>query len=281
REATYPRLDRLTHISTGYDALFYVGAAVLFLHSYSRANTPLLRQQLKWVTRGTLLAVLPFTLFYAIPYLLHLEPPRLLTNLAGLSLVFLPLTFAWAIVRYRLMDTDLIYKRGVAYTLATGVVVGASSGVIALSAVMIHRGFSEQARDWALGITIVVLVAIFDPLKRRIQGWVDRAFDRHRYDYRKALVEFGRGLSSETDLQALLNSIVEQLPRTLLVARVAVFLAEDSGRLRLAAAHGLPEEFDKGQAQDRFNSGSLALGFLDFDQAQDHSHIFLENAQNA
>ena len=93
---------------------------MLFLRSYSRADSPLLRQQLKWVTRGTLLAVLPFTLFYAAPFLLDLHPPTLLTNLAGLSLVFLPLTFSWAIVRYRLMDTDLIFKRGVAYTLATG-----------------------------------------------------------------------------------------------------------------------------------------------------------------
>jgi PAS domain S-box-containing protein len=103
---------------------------------------------------------------------------------------------------------------------------------------------------------------------------VDRAFDRQRYDYRKALIDFGRGLSSETDLEALLESIVERLPSTLLVARVAVFMADGSGGLRLAAAHGLPAE--AGSAQDR-----LALGFLDFDQAQDHSHIFFENAQQA
>ncbi|MGA8782491.1 MAG: histidine kinase, partial [Terracidiphilus sp.] len=68
REATKVLLDRLNQIATAYDAIFYVAAALLFLHSYSRANTPLLRQQLKWVTRGTLLAVLPFTLFYAVPY---------------------------------------------------------------------------------------------------------------------------------------------------------------------------------------------------------------------
>ncbi len=97
-------------------------------------------------------------------------------------------------------------------------------------------------REWGLGIAILITAAIFDPLKRRIQGWVDRAFDRHRYDYRKALVEFGRGLSSETDLEALLDSIVERLPRTLLVARVAVFLRGDPGQLRLAASHGLPAE---------------------------------------
>ncbi len=274
REATKLLLDRLDQIATAYDALFYVCAALLFLRSYSRATTPLLRQQLKWVTRGTLLAVLPFTFFYAIPYLLHLNPPQLLTNLAGLSLVFLPLTFAWAIVRYHLMDTDLIFKRGVAYTLATALILGGYFGIIALIAEIVHQRLPETMREWALVIAILVTAAVFDPLKRRIQSWVDRAFDRHRYDYRRALVEFGRGLGSQTDLQTLLNSIVEQLPQTLLVARVAIFLAEDGGRLRLAASHGLPADVSAGP-------GNLSLGFLDFDHTKDHSHIFFENAQAA
>jgi PAS domain S-box-containing protein len=273
-QATGLLKHRLDQTGTAYDAAFYVLVALLFLRSYSRADSPLLRQQLKWLTRGTLLAVLPFTLFYAIPFLFDLNPPRLLTNLAGLTLIFLPLTFSWAIVRYRLMDTDLIFKRGVAYTLATGVILGAYAGFIALSAVLIRKGAPEAVREWVLALAIIVMVAIFEPLKRRIQGWVDRAFDRHRYDYRKALVEFGRGLSSETDLQALLNSIVEQLPSTLLVARVAVFLAGESGGLRLAASHGLPGEVNA--AHD-----NLALGFLNFDRAKDHSHIFIENAQAA
>jgi len=156
----------------------------------------------------------------------------------------------------------------------------------------------EAVREWGLVIAILFTAAIFDPLKRRIQGWVDKAFDRHRYDYRKALVEFGRGLSSETDLDALLDSIVERLPRTLLVARVAVFLMQDSGQLRLAAAHGLPTENSTGPSRWRLaasgsnganglhlsqpiETASLDLGFLDFDRAQDHMHIFLENAQQA
>jgi PAS domain S-box-containing protein len=280
RQATGLLLHRLNQTATGYDAVFYVLAATLFLRSYSRADTPLLRQQLKWLTRGALLAIVPFTLFYAIPYILDIRMPSLLTDAAGFSIVFLPLTFSWAIVRYRLMDTDLIFKRGVAYTLATGLILGASYGTIALIAVLFQHGMPEPVRDWGLGIAIVAVAAIFDPLKRKIQGWVDRVFDRHRYDYRKALIEFGRSLSSETDLQALLQSIVERLPRTLLVARVAVFLAqdsEDSSLLRLAASHGLPAEASA--AQNRMGPGSLALGFLDFDQATDHSHIFLENAQ--
>jgi two-component system, NtrC family, sensor kinase len=271
-QATGMLRHRLEQVDYTYIAAFYVFAAALFIHSYSRPNPPLLRQQLKWLTRGTLLAVLPFTLLYAIPFLFDLRMPGLLTKLAGVSLVFLPLTFCWAIVRYRLMDTDLIFKRGVAYTLATGLVLGGYFGIIALAADLAHNRLPEGLRAWGEGIAIVGILAIFEPLKRRIQGWVDKAFDRHRYDYRKALVEFGRGLSSETDLEALLASIVERLPRTMLVARVAIFLATEPRGLRLAASHGLPS----GVAHSR-----LALAFLDFDRAADHSHIFLENAQQA
>jgi two-component system, NtrC family, sensor kinase len=288
-EATGLLKHRLEQIATAYDAVFYLFAASLFVVSYSRANTPLLRQQLKWLTRGALLAIIPFTFFYAIPFLLDWQPYSWLTSFANLSIVILPLTFSWAIVRYRLMDTDLIFKRGVAYTLATGLILAGYFGLIALAAGLARYRLPESVRDWGQGIAIVLVAAFFEPFKRRIQGWVDKAFDRHRYDYRKALVEFGRGLSSETDLNALLESIVEQLPNTLLVARVAIFLAQESGRLRLTASHGLPAEASA--AQDRIGAGGIGLGavgpgeldlgFLDFDHVTDHSHIFLENAQAA
>ncbi len=268
---------RIDQIGIGYDAIYYLLAAGLFLGSYSKAGTPLLRQQLKWLTRGTLLAVLPFTFFYAIPFLLDLEVPVALTRLAGLSLVILPLTFSWAIVRYRLMDTDLIFKRGVAYTLATGLTGGAYFGIIALAGVVVHTRLPEAVREWGLVIAILLTAQLFDPFKRRIQSWVDRIFDRHRYDYRKALIEFGRGLSSETNLAALLNSIVDRLPSALLVERVAIFMEQQGVEqsapcLELVASHGLPQSL---------NPRQLDLGFLKFDTDEKHTHIFLENAQQA
>jgi hypothetical protein len=278
-QATELLKHRMDQMGTAYDAAYYVLAATLFLRSYASANTPLLRQQLKWLTRGTLLAVLPFTLLYAIPYLFDLHTPALLTRVAGFSLVFLPLTFSWAIVRYRLMDTDLIFKRGVAYSLATGLILGGYFGVIALTGMLAHNRLPESVRDWGEGFAIVLVAAFFEPLKRRIQGWVDVIFDRHRYDYRKALVEFGRGLSSETDIDQLLDSIVERLPRTLLVSRVAVFLAGPQGLLRLAAGHGLPGDLQA--AKDGRGPSVLNLNFLDFDRMKDHSHIFMENALQA
>lgn len=268
---------RLDQISVAYLALYYVTAAVVFRIRYRRAQSTLERQQLKWLTRGTLLAIAPFTLIYAIPYLANVNVPSLLTKLAGLSLVFLPLTFSWAIVRYRLMDVDLIFKRGVTYTLATAALVGVYFAVVAVTAEMVHARL-PSLRTWGLLLAIVVTGLIFDPLKRAIQGRVDRMFDQRRFDYRETLIEFGRGLNSQTDLRALLDSIVEQLPQVLLVTRIAVFLAAETETPRfhpqfeLVASHGLtnlsPSELK-----------SLDVGFFDFDRQGANNHIFLENPQ--
>jgi two-component system, NtrC family, sensor kinase len=276
--ATEVLVHRLDQISLGYLALYYVIAAIVFRLRYRRAESGLERQQLKWLTRGTLLAVTPFTLLNVIPYLADWSVPTPLTKLAGLSLVILPLTFSWAIVRYRLMDVDLIFKRGVTYTLATASLVGFYFGIIALMAELIHTRL-QSTGIWGLMAAVIVAGIVFDPLKRAIQARVDRVFDQKRFDYRETLVEFGRGLNSQTDLRALLDSIVERLPQTLLVTRVAVFLAsEGDGRpggsrhFHLAASHGLVN-LQAGELR------ALDLRFLDFDRAGANNHIFLENPQ--
>jgi PAS domain S-box-containing protein len=275
--ATEVLLHRLDQIAVGYLALYYVIAAIVFQLRYRRAESALERQQLKWLTRGTLLAVMPFTVLYVIPYLADWQVPSLLTKLAGLSLVILPLTFSWAIVRYRLMDVDLIFKRGVTYTLATASLVGVYFGIVAVSAEIVHTRWSSLG-IWGLMAGIVITGIVFEPLKRAIQARVDRVFDQKRFDYRETLVEFGRGINSQTDLRALLDSIVERLPQTLLVTRVAVFLAsEGDGRsaarhFDLAASHGLTNL----QSADL---RALDVRFLDFDRPGANNHIFLENPQ--
>ncbi len=264
---------RLDQIGVGYQALYYVIAAIVFWIRYKRAHFALERQQLKWLTRGTFVAVTPYTLFFAIPYMADVPTPGLLTKVAGLSLVVLPLTFSWAIVRYRLMDTDLIFKRGVTYTLATASLVGLYFAVLAVTAETV-RSRLPSLRLWGLVAAVTITGLVFDPLKRAIQARVDRLFDQKRFDYRETLVEFGRGLNSQTDLRTLVDAIVERLPQTLLVTRVAVFLSDDSAVSRsafhLAASHGLA---DLSAAE----LPNLDLRFLNFDEAQSTNHIFWEN----
>ena len=302
--ATEVLSHRLDQIGVGYMAIYYTVAAVVFYSRYRRAGSPLERQQLKWLTRGTLLAVGPFTVMYAVPYLLGFAVPTLLSKFVLLFLAFLPLTFSWAIVRYRLMDVDLIFKRGVTYTLATAAIVGLYFGVIALGGEFVHTRLPILGTSGLL-LAIMVTGVVFDPLKRKIQAWVDRVFDQKSFDYRETLIDFGRSLNSQTDLRALVDSIVERLPETLLVTRVAVFLATEddanyggegggngagnggarqnglaqgnggpkpAGHFELAASHGLTNM----QAEEL---RTLDVRFLDFDRTGSIDHIFLENPQ--
>jgi two-component system NtrC family sensor kinase len=278
-QATALLAHRLDQIALGYLASFYILASVLFTVQYRRtvigSGQVLLRQQLKWLARGSILSVVPFSLLYVLPYLLDRGTPEFVRDLAIVSLVILPLTFAWAIVRYRLMDVDLIFKRGVTYTLATAALFGFYFVVVAVAAETVHTRL-PSAGAYGLLAALILTSAMFEPVKRAIQNRVDRVFDRKRYDYRKTLIEFGRGLGTQTDLGDLLNSITGRLSQTLLVGRVAVFLANEVGTdgFSLAATHGLPPSVLSSESR-------LALEYLDFDQPGAGSHIFLENPTSA
>ena len=116
--------------------LFYLGiyfmiAAGNFLASYFRAPSGVLRQQLKWVTGGTIAGIVPFFLFYVLPRTESWVPQPWM-KLSVFSLALIPLCFGYAIIRYRLMDVDIIFKRGLAYTFATAGTVAAYFAAIAL-----------------------------------------------------------------------------------------------------------------------------------------------------
>ncbi len=256
-------LDRL---QMGYLALFFVIAAGVLWYSYRSASTPILRQQLKWVTRGTILAITPFTLFYVIPYILG-NGQSAGMKVSVLSLGILPLTFGYAIFRYRLMDVDLIFKRGMVYTLAAGTIAGSYFAVVAAVAELVHARIPSSG-PIGLTLAIVVTALLFDPVRKWIQVRIDQFFYQTRYDYRKTLVEFARELSAETDLDKMLSSVVDRLSRTLVVDRMAIFLStgEKEQRFVLAKSFGITQ------------TSGLDLGFLGAPRPEAESgHLFFDN----
>jgi two-component system NtrC family sensor kinase len=254
-------LDRM---EMSYGSLFFLFAAILLWHSYRRASTTILRQQLKWVTRGTILAIVPYTLFYVVPYLMGSLPGATM-KVSALSLALLPLTFGYAIFRYRLMDVDLIFKRGVVYTLAAAIVVGLYFGLVTAVALLVHN-WRPNSGPMGLILAVVVTALLFDPVRKWIQDRVDQFFYRTRYDYRRTLLEFGRELGSETNLNTLLSSLVDRLSRTLAVDRMAIFLAgEQAGQFTLAKAFGLSAP------------GNVDLSFLTVPRPEPAGHLFFEN----
>jgi PAS domain S-box-containing protein len=261
-------LDRLQMI---YQTVYFAIAAVILWRTYRKAGTPLQQQQLKWISRGTVLAIGPYTLFYVVPYIAGALPTPGM-KISVLSLVFLPVTWGYAIVRYRLMDVDIIFKRGVSYTLATAALVGAYFAVIGGLAGQITTKFIPTSGLYGFIAAVIITALVFEPLKNWIQVRVDRFFYRKRYDYRRTLIEFGRELSSETDLHAMLTSVIDRLSRTLLVDRIAIFLATD------ADAHDFVMEKSFGISY----AGLLDLSFLVVERPEQYAgHIFFDNTRKA
>ncbi len=263
------RLNRaVDRIDLSYGAVFFVVAATILWYSYAKASSTVLRQQLKWVTRGTILAIAPFTLLYVAHFVFPHGMdwvPEALIKLSVLSLVVLPLTFGYAIFRYRLMDVDLIFKRGVVYTLAAATVVGLYFGLVAGVATLVH---SRQPSTGPVGLILAVVVTalLFDPVRKWIQERVDHLFYRTVYDYRRTLIEFGRELSSETDLNALLSSVLDRLSRTLAVDRIAIFLR----------AEGETEQYVLSKSIGMNPVSKVDLTFLSAPRP-DAGHMFFEN----
>ena len=104
-----------------FGAYFVASAGVLFW-TYRTVKTPDLRQQMKWVTRGVAIGCLPFFLLQSLPRAAGFIPETWI-DVAIFPLMLMPTSFGYAISRYKLADVDVIFKRGVTYTLATASVV--------------------------------------------------------------------------------------------------------------------------------------------------------------
>lgn len=256
-------LDRVELI---YMAAYFVLGAVFLERAYAKVRVPLIKQQLKWVTRGTLLSIVPFTAIYAVPYFLGFVPTPWM-KLSVLSLGFLPITFGYAIMRYRLMDVDIIFRRGIAYTLATATIVGLYLALIALSADLLRSWISITGRGgWILAI--IVTAFLFQPLVNWIQARLDKFFNRERYDYRTTLLDFARELSSELHVDHLLDRVASHLSEVLSVDRLAVFTATESGGFSLTKSRGLDI------------SGPLDLSFLDPQRPElQKGYLFFESVR--
>jgi two-component system, NtrC family, sensor kinase len=267
----------LDQYTLAYLGLYFLAAGAIFLRSYLRAPSGILRQQLKWVTGGTLAGIVPFLAGYVVPYLLLGGVVPSWMKLSVFSLALIPLCFGYAVIRYRLMDVDVIFKRGLAYTFATAGVVGIYFGTIALIGVLLHTTLT--AGPGGEVVAIVVAAFLFQPIRDWVQARLDRFFYRDRLDYRRTLIEFGRTLTNAVRLEPLLGSVLDRISQTLLVDRLALFL-EDSGapdRFALSRSMGiaLEKRMDDGAA-------NLDLSFLDPERpALARGCLFYESARAA
>jgi two-component system, NtrC family, sensor kinase len=222
-----------------YLAVCFIGGLLVLTRALRRVRTVTARRQLRWIAWGTAFGAGPFAFGYALPYALGVMP-SLPMQLLAIPLSLIPLAYASAIVRYRLMDVEVIVKRALVYAAVLSAVV--AMYVVLLKVVQRVFDQGSAGHEWVIAfLATLVAVLLAPPVKDFVQTTLDRAFYRDRYDYRRALVGFARDLNSDLDLGRLSGRLVSRVVETLEVDCMALMVESESGPDWVAMhAYGFP-----------------------------------------
>lgn len=195
-------------------------SALSLIHRYILASREV-RQQLKWFAFGAVLfcLVLASDFVYTAPG--FWEPLK-----EALAIMILPVTVGIAILRYRLWDIDLIIRKTLQYTLITGLLALAYFGSVLLLQNLVETITGEQS-PFVIVISTVAIAAIFNPLRIRIQDFIDRRFYRKKYDAEFSLANFAVTAGNEVDLENLCQALLNTVEETMHPERVNLWLFFD------------------------------------------------------
>ncbi len=198
------------------------------------------REQIKWIAYAASVVVLlyliamvsslmfPLGIWFAAGTPLWLG---LLLQAAIASFAAVPIAVGFAVLKYRLYDIDVVINRTLVYGSLTAILALVYFGGVATTQA-VFRSFTgqEQQPQLAVVVSTLVIAALFSPLRRRIQGFIDRRFYRRKYDARKTLEAFSAKLRDETDLGTLSDELVGVVRETMQPAHVSLWLCPDTAQ---------------------------------------------------
>ncbi len=224
--------------------------ASLLVWRFFRYRQPVVRQRLKWTMSGTIAAIVPVVLMQLVERLgFPIPDDNFSTALTTLPLALIPLSFGHSVVRYRLMDVDVVVRRALVYAITT-IAIAMMIGAVALGLVFLAVGNSLSTTEITLRalialIAMAAIVLLSEPLKKFLQERADRFFYGERYDLRQGLLDFGKTLSATTALGPLLDGLTERICQVLDVQKVAVFVEDEKAveHYRIAKSVGFSEDY--------------------------------------
>ncbi len=243
-----------------YLALCLLAGLTLMTLALGRLRSVTAQRQLRWIVWGSAVGVLPFVALYVVPLVAGFRVPY--TEYTAILLGCVPLSFASALVRYRLMDIELIIRKAMVAAAVVILLALIYSGTLILVGFVLPDDSADRGSFWALFATLIVAL-VAPALRTSIQNALDRLYYRDRYDYRRALVSFARELNSDLDLQRLAQRLVEHVRETLGVDRMVLFLtsgAADVPRFKAFKADGFDTPFDRVIEPSSTLGSRLALG---------------------
>jgi hypothetical protein len=214
-----------------------LGSALSLVIRYRRFGGEV-REQIKWIA----FAASFVGLMYLIAMVASLVIPQATWFAAGsppwlnvleygalLSFASVPVAIGFAVLKYRLYDIDLLINRTLVYGSLTAMLAAVYfGGVTATQAIFRTLSGQENQPQLAIVVSTLVIAALFNPLRRRIQAFIDRRFYRKKYDARKTLEAFSAKLRDETDLEAFSADLVGVVRETMQPAHVSLWLHPDS-----------------------------------------------------
>jgi signal transduction histidine kinase len=241
----------------------YLGAGILaflFMLAYRRiaSPSPIVRQQSQLILAGALIAFALLLVWTIRP--LFAADPRPLNALRDLPLLAVfPAVVAYALLRYRLLDADYLTSQALLYTLVA-VLALAAYGLILSGLSLLAGAALPAAHPLVVGLTIFLLVAVFNPLRERLQGYLNAVFFRGQRAYRQRLEAFGRALTQAGSLADITRALHEQLDGALRPAHLHLYLKD--------AANG---DYAANNTDLRFPAASALVAAL----ARDRAPVFL------
>ena len=196
------------------------GAAIAAVVIRYRRGDPIVRQQLKWPAASVALA-----LVFPIAFVVQDGPLANAAFLLGLiALLTLPICIGIAVARYRLYEIDRIVSRTLSWAIVTGVLLA----LFVVLVIGLQAALDDMTEGGTLAVAASTLVAfaLFQPIRRRVQGAVDRYFDRGRYDGERMAAAFAERLRDEVDLDTVGSSLAGSVQTSLRPTRVGLWLRE-------------------------------------------------------
>ncbi|HEX7150419.1 MAG TPA: SpoIIE family protein phosphatase [Thermoanaerobaculia bacterium] len=235
-------------IMIGMAAVYSVATLYALYRGYVTSSVEQ-KRQVRWPLWGTGVAIgISVTItagFIIIAMAGKVPPPLLVTFLsaaARLCFILIPLSFAFAILKYRLMDIDIIIRKTVVYSFVTGIIVGAFFALVAGLGTLLTSWLNFRSQTITV-VSTLLLAGVFIPVRNRVQRFVDRRFFRRRFDLSEAQQLIQDEVLAATDLQALLRRVVEWIQHALQVRSVVILVPRpgDADVLEAVAAIGVPD----------------------------------------
>jgi len=215
-----------------YLILFVFISIFSLIVSYRKATLEEEQAQIKWIFYGLFVGLGPFILFRVLPLILKVNP-LISEELATVFYVFVPLAFAFSIIRFKLMNIELVINRSIVYSILTVFTVSVYLFSVLILQNIFARFFATQETAVSVIGAMVAAVA-FHPARKRIQDFVDKAFFRVSYDYKKSILSFNERAHKMANSDHLADFFILKTKKTLALEHIGVFVySVHSGKQKL------------------------------------------------